>query len=309
MKFKDFYQILGVPDDASPDDIKRAYRRKARQYHPDVSKEAGAEERFKEINEAYDTLKDETRRAEYDQLKRYGFRDGDDFRQSPHWGGGGVDSGSFGNVDISELFESLFGTSGYGRTGGAGGAGHHRNWPQQGDDISLTVRVTLENAYRGGKTHITLPGPAGRKLSVNIPAGVSDGQQLRLKGQGGTGINGGPAGDLLLTVKLKPHALFRVEGNNIVLTVPVTPYEAAAGLKLNVPTLSGAVSLTIPSNTKSGSRMRLKGKGMPGAGDQIVVVQIQLPDQPSEEALRLMKQLDSEFASEPRAHFNSAPAH
>ncbi len=308
MKFKDFYQSLGVPETATPDEIKRAYRKKARKYHPDVSSEPGAEERFKEISEAYETLKDEQRRTEYDQLRRYGFKDGDDIGNSSQWGGaGGYGTDAYGNADFSELFESIFGNSGFGQAHGGARQRHHRSWPQQGDDVNLTVRVSLENAFRGGKTRIKVPGNPVRQISVNIPAGVSDGRQLRLKAQGGQGINGGPPGDLLLTIAVKPHNLFQVEGNSVILSVPLTPFEAATGLKLTVPTLGGAVSVTIPPNTRSGSKMRLKGKGLADSGDQIVVIQIQLPENMSARALALLKQLDEECADETRAHFEQAP--
>lgn len=301
MKFKDFYQVLGVAEGASDEKIKRAYRQLARKYHPDVSTEPGAEERFKEINQAYETLKDDQRRAEYDQLRRYGFRDGDDISSAPH-GRGTADfgDGSFGNVDFSELFESIFGQTGYAKTGAGG---RHHNWPQQGDDISLTVRISLENAYRGGKTRISLPARHGRQLNVNIPAGVTEGQQLRLRAQGNPGSNGGPAGDLIITIALKPHELFTVEGSTIRLTVPVTPYEAATGVKVSVPTLSGPVALSIPANTVSGTKMRLRGKGLPGGGDQIVEVQINLPEKLSKASLALLKQFEQEAHYNPRAHF------
>ena len=323
MKFKDYYQILGVEDSASQDEIKRAYRKKARQYHPDVSSEADAEEKFKSVNEAYEVLKDEQRRAEFDQLKKHGFKGGDDFRRPDGWQGDwNFDPGNFGQGgdfhggDFSDFFESIFGrTGGFGghnQTGrssaGRGGAGRGRH--SRGDDIGLGVRVSLENAFRGGKTKINVPAAPGypaKSLQVNIPAGVTDGQQLRLRGQGRPGaING----DLLLTISHKPHEVFEMNGSNVLLTVPVTPLELVEGSTLKVPTLDGEVSLKIPRGSLSGKRLRVKGKGLPAspAADQIVTVQVALPNKLDAESIRQLRDLEAKWDFDPRAHFSSASA-
>ena len=320
MKFKDYYQILGVEDSASQDDIKRAYRRKARQYHPDVSKDADAEEKFKSVNEAYEVLKDKERRAEFDQLKKHGFRGGDDFRRPDGWQGEwNFDPGNFGRRgdfqggDFSDFFESIFG-----RTGGFGGREQanqgynraNRGSHSQGDDIHLGVRVSLENAFRGGKTKITVPAAPGyptRSLQVNIPAGVIDGQQLRLRGQGRPGsING----DLLLTISHKPHELFETDGSNVLLTVPVTPLELLQGSTLLVPTLAGEVNLKIPPDSQSGKRLRIKSKGLPAApsGDQIVTIQIALPDKLDAASMEQLRDLEASWNFDPRVHFASVVA-
>ncbi len=323
MKFKDYYQILGVGDSATQDEIKRAYRKKARQYHPDVSKESDAEEKFKSVSEAYEVLKDEKRRAEYDQLKQHGFRGGDDFRKPPGWqgdwnfGSGGQRSGQGsynrtgqgdfgGNSDFSDFFESIFGQAGFNR-GFNSTAQHRRGRHSKGDDIQLGVRVSLENAFKGGKTRIKVPAVPGypeKTLSVNIPAGVTSGQQLRLRGQGRLGaING----DLILTIEHKPHDLFDVNGSNVILTVPVTPLELLEGVTLEVPTLSGRVSLKIPPGTRSGKRLRVKGRGLSEskakAGDQLVIVQVAVPDNLDLESIDKLKKLEATWKFDPRAHF------
>ncbi len=304
MKFKDYYEILGTAENATADEIKRAYRKKARRYHPDVCSEAGAEEKFKEVSEAYEALRDENRRAEYDQLKRHGFNNGDEFHGSPQWQRGqDFNPGGVGQSEFGDFFESIFGAGSFQQSGFQGAR------VARGDDLQLTVRVALENAYSGGKTKIQIParpGSSARTLNVDIPAGVTNGKQLRLKSQGKPGINGGPPGDLVLTVKLKPHRIFEVEGRNVVLDLPLTPYEAAKGLVLPVPTLGGEVSMTIPAGVQSGNKMRLRSRGLPGTppGDQIVTVQVVVPKVCSESALALLKQFDIESADNPRGHFS-----
>lgn len=323
MQFKDYYQILGVNDSASADEIKRAYRKKARQFHPDVSKEKDAEEQFKLVGEAYEVLRNPERRAEYDQLKKHGYRHGDDFRggagRSGQWQPG---AGSFaGGADFSEFFNAIFGSAGMGgggfRPDGFGaefgadfGAGRHANGGgahgrSSGEDTKLRVRVPLELAYKGGKTTIKLPASDGREarsLSVKIPPGVVEGQQLRLRGQGNA--HRGRAGDLLLTIAIRPHDLFEVDGADVLLTVPVTPLEAIDGVTLSVPTPGGEVSLKIPANTASGSKLRLRGRGLPAspAGDQYVTVQIALPENLTSEQRSLLEQFDATVDADPRAH-------
>lgn len=320
MKFKDYYEILGVSETASQDEIKRAYRKKARLYHPDVSSENNAEDKFKEVNEAHEALRDEKRRAEYDQLKKHGYRNGDDVQQ-PHYGnGGGFNPGSFGGGgEFGDFFESIFGSSmgggGFGRNGQPAGFGQSgaRRRSQQGNDVKLRVMVALENAYEGGKTNLKIPpgaGQASKTLSVKIPAGVVDEQQLRLRSQGRPGLNGGPAGDLILTIRLKKHKHFEVSGSDITLNLPITPHESVTGLKLGVPTLGGEVAMMIPANTQSGTRLRLRGRGLPAspAGDQYVVVQIQVPGDLSAQALEMLKIFDEETQANPRAHFQAESA-
>ena len=308
MKFKDYYKILKVPEKATQGEIKRAYRRMARRYHPDVCSEADAEDKFKEISEAYEALRDENRRAEYDQVKRHGFNGDDELQGSRHWQrrGSHRPEGFGQQGEFGDFFESMFGAGSFRHDGFTGAR------VARGEDIQLTLRVALENAYRGGKTCIQVPARANsqaRQLSVEIPAGVTEGQQLRLRSQGQAGINGGPAGDLVLTVSLIPHRIFRVEGRDITLELPVTPYEAATGFVVSVPTLGGEVSMTIPAGAKSGSRMRLRSRGLPGSpvGDQIVTVQIVLPVDVPDAALALLKQFDAQVNEDPRGHLTSAP--
>ena len=327
MQFKDYYQILGVTDSASADEIKRAYRKKARQFHPDVSKEKDAEEQFKQVGEAYEVLRDPERRAEYDQLKKHGYRHGDDFRGGANWSGQWQPgAGSFaGGADFSEFFNAIFGSAGMGgggfRTDGFGaefgadfgpdlGAGRHAHGGNAygrstGEDTQLRVRVPLELAYKGGKTTIKVPASGGREarnLSVKIPPGVVEGQQLRLRGQGNA--HRGRAGDLLITITIKPHDLFDVDGADVLLTVPVTPLEAIDGVTLSVPTPGGEVSLKIPPNTASGSKLRLRGRGLPAspAGDQYVTVQIAVPENLTSEQRSLLEQFDASVDVDPRAH-------
>lgn len=289
MEFKDYYQILGVSKDATQDEIKRAYRKLARKYHPDVSKEPDAEARFKEVGEAYEVLKDPEKRAAYDQLGA-NWKAGQDFRPPPDWdqgfefhGGGftGADAAGF-----SDFFESLFGRGGFGgaRQGGAG-----RGFRARGEDTHARILIDLEDAYKGATRTITLKhtelGPDGRphlkerSLNVRIPKGIRQGQQIRLAGQGGAGIGGGPAGDLYLEIEFKPHPFYKLEGKDVYLDLPVAPWEAALGAVVKVPTPSGTVDLKIPPNSSAGRKLRLKGRGIPSKepGDFYVVLQIALP--------------------------------
>ncbi len=318
MKFKDYYQILGVPETASQDEIKRAYRKKARLYHPDVSKDPDAEEKFKSVNEAHEALRDEKRRAEYDQLKKYGYRQGDDFQRPPDWGGsryrgsghqgaGGFGSGSFGGGDFGDFFESIFGASAGGPAGG-----FHRSGQQQsarpvrkkGMDVSLKIQVDVEIAYRGGKTTVTVPsvdGQPGKSLSVKIPPGSVNGKLLRIRGQGRPGSYGGGSGDLILTIRLRRHEIFSVDGEDVVVDVPVTPLESIDGVRVTVPTLGGEVALAIPPNTRGGTKMRLRGRGLTDKGDQLVNVQVQLPQVLTARGRELLQEFEKESELKPRA--------
>jgi curved DNA-binding protein len=295
MEYKDYYKILGVSRTASEDEIKKSYRKLARKYHPDVSKEPHAEERFKEIQEAYEVLKDSKKRSAYDQLGA-NWKSGQDFRPPPGWQPfGGFEGGFAGDEDMggfSDFFSTLFG-GGRGARGGAGGFqhAHHRQQrggfygfgEEQAQDQQVKVQISLEEAYRGGAKTIQLQVPtidargqmqyALRTLKVNIPKGVTSGQKLRLTGQGAGG------GDLYLEMEIMPHPRFKLEGRDVYLELPVTPWEAALGAKISVPTLGGNVELKLGPNAQGGQKLRLKGRGLSGktVGDQYVVVQIQTP--------------------------------
>ena len=293
MKFKDYYQTLGVARDATPDDIKHAYRKLARKFHPDVSKEKDAEARFKEIGEANEVLKDPEKRAAYDvagsQWQRQPGADGreQDFQPPPGWDAGFEFSGrgdADGDArDHSDFFEALFGRA-------ARGAQSRRpDMHMAGQDHHAKVLINLEDAYHGAQRSISLRMPAlddqgrgvmqERVLDVNIPKGLREGQHLRLAGQGGPGLGDGPAGDLYLDIAFNPHGLYRVDGRDVYLDLPVAPWEAALGAGVTVPTPDGSVELSIPPGSAGGRKLRLKGKGIPGkpAGDFYVVLAIALP--------------------------------
>jgi len=285
MEFKDYYATLGIDRSAPPEEIKRAYRKLARKYHPDVSNEADAEVRFKEISEAYEALSDPEKRAAYDEVgQRY--QRGQEFRPPPGWDSGyefsGRDFGPEEGTDFSDFFESLFGRA-------TRGAGPHGPMRASGGDHHAKVLIDLEDAYRGARRTISLRMPVTdpqgrttmqeRQLDVNIPKGVREGQHLRLAGQGGPGFGGGPAGDLYLEIAFRPHPDFRVDGRDVYLDLPVTPWEAALGATVAVPTPDGMVQLSIPSGCASGRRLRLKGKGLPShpPGDMYAVLRIVAP--------------------------------
>jgi curved DNA-binding protein len=313
MRFKDYYQVMGVARDASQEDIKRAYRKLARKYHPDVSKEKDAEEKFKELQEAHEVLKDPEKRAAYDQLGA-NWRQGQDFRPPPDWGkgfeysrGGGEAPGEF-----SDFFSELFGErSPFGRSTRGGGRAS-RGFSAAGQDHVARVEIDLEDAFRGGTRTIELRSPEmtadghvvvkPRTLRVSIPAGVTDGQQIRLAGQGSPGIGGGPSGDLFLEVSIRPHRLFKAEGRDVTLTLPVAPWEAALGENVSVPTLGGSVDMKLPAGARAGQKLRLRGRGLPGnpPGDQYVLLKIVLPpDGPR--ARQLFEQMKREVPFDPRA--------
>jgi curved DNA-binding protein len=331
MRFKDYYEVMGVQRDATQEDIKRAYRKLARKYHPDVSKEKNAEERFKELQEAHEVLKDPEKRAAYDQLGA-NWRQGQEFRPPPDWGkgfefsaksrGGGPRQGEAG--DFSDFFSELFGArSPFGGTRGfdVGGAGRGagRTYAAAGQDHVARVEIDLEDAYRGGTRTIELRTPEitpeghvvskPRTLRVSIPAGVIEGQQIRLAGQGSAGIGGGPAGDLYLEVNFRTHPLFKLDGRDVTVQLPVAPWEAALGETVAVPTLGGPVEMKLPAGARAGQRLRLRGRGLPGPtpGDQYVVLKIVLPpDSPqSRDFFARMKQ---ELPFDPRADLASSAA-
>jgi curved DNA-binding protein len=305
MKYKDYYKILGVERSAGEDEIKKAYRKLARKYHPDVSKEANAKEKFQEASEAYETLRDKEKRAAYDSLGS-GFRPGQDFRPPPDWFDrfGGGRSEDLGGVDLSELFESLgaFGrATGFGRRGGAQ---RGRSMAFPGEDYEVPVRLTLEEAYRGAERAVQLDG---RSFTARIPRGATDGQRLRLRGKGGAGLNGGPPGDLYLQIHLEPHPLFRASGHDLDLDVPLAPWEAALGAQIEIPTMEGRVTVKVPPGSKAGQKLRLAGKGLPkpggGAGDLYAVLGIAVPATLTAREKQLFEELREASRFDPRGRF------
>jgi curved DNA-binding protein len=329
MQFKDYYEVMGVARGATQDEIKRAYRKLARKFHPDVSKEKDAEEKFKELQEAYEVLKDPEKRAAYDQLGA-NWRQGQDFRPPPDWGKGfeftggpaGAGSGSRQRhqqqrADFSDFFSELFGArSPFGHAQGfesAGGPrGSSRSFSAAGQDHVARVEVDLEDAYRGGTRTIELRTPEitpdghviakPRTLRVSIPAGVVEGQQIRLAGQGSPGLGEGPAGDLYLEVNFRPNPVFQADGRDVTVQLPVAPWEAALGETISVPTLGGPVEMKLPIGARAGQRLRLRGRGLPGSppGDQYVTLKIVLPpDNPK--AREFFSRMKEELPFDPRA--------
>jgi curved DNA-binding protein len=310
MEYRDYYQIMGIERDATQDEIKRAYRKLARKYHPDVSKEADAEARFKEVGEAYEVLKDPEKRAAYDQLGA-NWKAGQEFRPPPDWdqgfefhGGGftGTDAGQF-----SDFFENLFGHGGF--------AGHtQRDFHARGEDTYARVLIELEDAYQGANRSLTLkhselgadgrPRIKQRTLNVRIPKGVHQGQHIRLAKQGGAGIGRGQAGDLYLEVEFHPHSIYKVEGKDVYLGLPLAPWEAALGTMVKVPTPAGKVDLKIPPNSSAGRKLRLKGRGIPARepGDFYVVLEIALPRADSDKARTAYAEFEKALKFNPRAN-------
>jgi curved DNA-binding protein len=304
MEFKDYYATLGVERTASQDEIKRAYRKLARKYHPDVSTESDAEARFKEISEAYEALSDPERRAAYDEVgSRYSR--GQDFNPPPGWDGGfefsGRDFGAGEAFDHSDFFEALFGRR------AAGARGRRASPAMAGGDHHAKVVIDLRDAYRGARRTISLRVPKidahgrvsmeARHLDLSIPKGVRSGQHLRLAGQGDPGQGGGPAGDLYLEIEFSPHPLFRVDGRDVFVDLPVAPWEAALGASVTVPTPEGSVVLTVPRGSSQGRRLRLKGMGLPGKspGDLYAVLSIVLPPADTPQAEQAYRDLARSF--------------
>ncbi|MFO0708741.1 MAG: DnaJ C-terminal domain-containing protein [Sandaracinus sp.] len=318
MSYKDYYEVLGVTRSASKDDVQSAFRKLARKYHPDVSKEPKAEDRFKEINEAYEVLKDEEKRRLYD---KYGpaWKAVSEGRQPPpgmddvRFDFGGMGGQGFEGADIGSIFEQFFaqqqtgfgggnvGGAGFGGFGGAGPqgfGGRGRRGPARGKDIEATLELRIEEAWKGGPRELGLRDETSggvQKLTVKIPAGVRDGQKIRLKDKGQRGPMGGPPGDLLLEVKLHADERFRLEGQELHTSVSVTPWEAALGASVEVATLEGEVRLKIPAGSSSGRQIRLRGKGYPRAdgerGDLFATVQIKVPSELSERERELFEEL------------------
>ncbi|MBN1670378.1 MAG: DnaJ domain-containing protein [Kiritimatiellae bacterium] len=324
--FKDYYETLGVPRNASADAIKKAYRKLARQYHPDVNKDAGAEATFKEIAEAHEVLSDPEKRKRYDTLGE-NWQAGQEFRPPPGWknvhvefqgapGGPGSPLGDLGG--FSDFFEMLFGggLGGMGPRFGAREGGRSRPRAMRGTDHEAEITIPLEDAFRGTRSKIALQTAeldergqvrrATKNYDVTIPPGVTHNSRIRLAGQGGKGGGGGPAGDLYLRVRIAPHPTFTVNGRDLEMTLPVSPWEAALGAKITVPTPGGRASLTVPPGTQSGQRMRLRGKGMPRgktgpAGDLTVTVQIRVPSKLTKRERDLLEALKTQSRFDPRA--------
>jgi len=288
MKYKDYYEALGVARDADLDQIKKAYRKLARENHPDVSKAKGGEARFKEVAEAYATLKDPEKRKAYDELGRRPA--GEEFAPPPQWEQHfGTRDGGFGDIDLEELLASL----GRGR---AGAGGHRSARPVAGRDYETTVSLSLEDAHRGTTVNLEVgEGEGARTLEITIPAGVSDGQKLRLKGKGGKGRNGGEDGDIYLHLTLAPHPVFRADKHDLYFDLVLAPWEAALGAELELPTLDGPVVLTVPAGTRSGRKLRLRGRGLASGrgvrGDLYAVAVIDVPATLSDEERELFTQL------------------
>ncbi|MFT5172776.1 MAG: curved DNA-binding protein [Gammaproteobacteria bacterium] len=311
MEFKDYYSIMSVEKGASADEIKRAYRKLARKYHPDVSKEADAESHFKEVGEAYEVLKDPQKRAAYDQLGA-NWKAGQEFRPPPNWDAGFEFAGDgFAAQDdraASDFFEALFGNR---NSRGPHRAGADFRGPQQ--DHHAKIVIDIEDAFRGATRAITLRAPAldaqgqvtvhERTLNVKIPKGVKPGQQIRLAGQGASALDGNGVGDLYLQVEFNAHPIYRVEGSDLYLTLPVAPWEAALGAKVKVPTPGGIIDLKVPANATAGTKLRLKGRGIPGKlpGDLYVLLQLVLPPGDSPQAQQLYRKMEQELAFNPRA--------
>jgi len=277
MQFKDYYDILGVPPTASADVIKSAYRKLARKYHPDVSKETDAEARFKEVNEAYEVLRDAEKREHYDALRARGYRPGEEFRPPPDFGNVDVEFGGEGG--LGDLFEALFGRG----RGGSNGRAAPRG-PVRPRAMTARLAIDLERAYAGGPERVQI---GERTIEVRIPAGIERGRQIRLAQQAPGG------GDLLLEIEYRPHPRFSVEGRDVSLKLPIAPWEAALGATLSVPTLGGPVELRLPPGTSSGRRMRLRGRGLPGEpqGDQYVILEVSVPPVENEEQRVLQERL------------------
>lgn len=321
MEYKDYYKILGVERSANEDQIKQAYRRLARKYHPDVSKEANAEDKFKDAQEAYEVLKDSEKRKAYDELGS-NWKAGQEFRKPPGWdqnahfysraqaGDGFAEEDMSG---FSDFFANIFGGGARAQTRGFRGGDQFAGFKQRGSDQHAKISIPLTEAFNGTTRTIQLQMPevdnqgqvhqALRTIKINIPAGTLQGQQLRLAEQGAPGIGGAPAGDLYLAVDIQADPLFSLHGHDIYLTLPVTPWEAALGAEIKVPTLSGAVGMKLAAGVQAGQKLRLKGKGMPSkahSGDQYVIVQIQAPPAQTDEQRQLYEKMAQVMPFNPR---------
>jgi curved DNA-binding protein len=327
MEYRDYYETLNVPRTASADDIKKSYRRLARKFHPDVSKEKDAEAKFKQVQEAYEVLKDPEKRAAYDQLGS-NWKAGQDFRPPPDFGGGfefrgrpGGGAGAGGYDSFSDFFSSLFGGGAAGGNpfeqppfGDRPGAGaRRRREPARGRDHHARIDIDLEEAFRGGARTFELKRPQvdsqgllqmrRHTVKVTVPPGITQGQQLRLAGQGEDSEEGGAQGDLFLEVHFRPHKQFEVDGRDVTVTLPLAPWEAALGATVTVPTLGGNVEMRIPAGAQSGQKLRLRARGLPGnpPGDQFVQLKVVLPPADSPRARELYEQMKREMPFDARA--------
>ena len=317
MKYKDYYSILGVEHNAGEDDIKKAYRKLARKYHPDVTKDPKGEEKFKDVAEAYQTLKDAGKRAAYDRLGKH--QPGEDFQPSRDWGkefNTQFNNGesSFEGVDLSDLFAHF--ARGRRSSGGSQGGGRG-SFPVPGEDYEVAAHISLEDAFQGTQVNLNLAVPVydeqgrmrreTRNVEARIPKGATDGQRLRLRGQGGKGQNGGRDGNLYLNITLRPHRLYRVDGHDLYIDLPLAPWEAALGATVEVPTLAGLVNLKVAPATHSGQQLRLGKRGLPkpggGDGDLFALVKIVMPAELTEREKALFKELADGASFNPRRHF------
>jgi len=314
MKYKDYYATLGVERSATPEDIKKAYRKLARKFHPDVSKEKDAEEKFKAVAEAYETLKDGEKRAAYDQLGSHA--QGQDFRPPPDWEQHFArGQASFDDIDLADLFAGLGGRGGFRRA--------DPNAPIAGRDYEASVRVTLEQAFHGTEIQLDVSVPelddngvahrVPRVVTVRIPRGVTDGQKLRVPGKGGKGVRGGRAGDLYLDIAVTPHRLFRADGRDLFVDLPLAPWEAVLGASIALPTPAGTVNLQVPAGTRAGQQLRLAGRGLArpdgSAGNLFAIVQIAVPTVTDDAQRTLYRQLADASNFNPRAHFEREATH
>ena len=314
MRFKDYYDTLGVARDATQEDIKKAFRRLARKYHPDVSREKDAEARMKDVNEAHAVLSDPEKRAAYDQLGR-GYQPGQEFRPPPDWDAGfefsGHEFSPHEAAQFSDFFSELFGGLGGGRSRGFHARGG--DFRTQGEDHHARILLDIEDAFSSATRQVSLRVPRvdaqgrvgldTRTLNVRIPRGVREGQVIRLAGQGATGMDGGPAGDLLLEVAFKTHPRFRAEGRDLHLALPVAPWEAALGAVVAVDLPDGQVKVRIPEGAQSGKQLRVRGKGIPGEppGDLLLDIRLVLPPADTPRTRELYETLARETAFDPRA--------
>jgi curved DNA-binding protein len=318
MEFKDYYKILGVDAEADKKAIKTAYRKMARKYHPDVSDHHDAENQFKEVAEAYEVLKDDAKRAEYDEIRQYGAPQ-QEFRPPPGWqpsDSARGDGGSHHQGDFSDFFSSIFGAESGSQTSGFGG---RQSFNQRGQDIETELPIFLEDTLSEDSKTISYHLPhydnegrvteVNKTLNVKIPTGVTEGERIRLKGQGVPGIGEGASGDLYLRIRLVPHPLFDVEGHNLIITLPIAPWEAALGGKVTLPTLSGKIQLTIPANSQSGQRLRIKGKGLVNKqrqGDLYAVLKVVMPTLNNESIKEQWQKLAEIAPFDPRAEWSEA---
>lgn len=313
MEYHDYYAILGVPHNATIEEIKRAYKKCARKYHPDVSKEADAQQKFVQAKEAYEVLKDPKKRAAYDQLGE-DWQSGQEFTAPPGWdhnfqfSGDGftqADAGAF-----SDFFESLFGGSGAFRHShfrSDYGAGNH-SFTSKGGDLHARIQIDIEDSFLGSVKVVTLPGGSPGKsheqtINLRIPKGVREGQQIRIAGKGLTGQSGGSAGDLYLEVSFRQHPFYHLDKKNLCMTLPISPWEASLGAKVKIPSPSGSVELVIPANSASGQTLRLKGRGLPGTnpGDMLIKLNLVLPKVETEEQKALFRQMRDLMPFNPRS--------